>query len=441
MKIQAAEKRQQHHLFFKELVTFAVLFAALGLVVYFLFYQSIYHEMNQGLQWQKTQILKSTPNSRFNHLMQSHTQSSKNPVPPKDGPFRANLIVFNKNGKVINDPMLGERDYALLKDTRLVKNNLNRITSLTITSDGLTGHFKTLLIKVPKSNSNPLYAGRYVLIMKNIDADLQALQNFRDSLVTTLIIFWILAIAIAYLISRSGMKPIIQAWRKQRDFSGNAAHELRTPLTVIQNQLEYLLTKPKSRIMDEAEEVSTALDEVRHMQSLTNQLLMLARSDSNVIQLHRTDVDLQPWLEKVIKPYADIAGSQQKTLQSQIEIAGHGSFDPDLIRQVLTILLDNAIKYTPTNGTVTVTAKRIHDPLQHDTLHLQVADTGPGIADSEKPKVFDRFYRTDKSRNSKTGGNGLGLAIAKWIVTQHHGKINVKDNQPTGSIFNVTIPL
>ncbi len=81
---------------------------------------------------------------------------------------------------------------------------------------------------------------------------------------------------------------------------------------MIQNQLEYLLTKPKSRIMDEAEEVSTALDEVRHMQTLTNQLLMLARSDSNVIQLNQTDVDLQPWLEKSVKLYSDIATSQQK---------------------------------------------------------------------------------------------------------------------------------
>ncbi|GAT18104.1 two-component system sensor histidine kinase [Secundilactobacillus silagincola] len=444
MKGKTAEKHQQWQLFIKELVTFALLFAALGLVVYFLFYQSIYHEMNHGLQWQKNQIMQNSPVPRVNHLMGSEAQKAqkaKNQVPPKDGSFRANLVVFNKNGRVINDPMLGERDYDLLKNTQLIKRHLNRISNLSLTADGITGHFKTLLIKVPKSNPNPVYAGRYVLIMKNIDADLQALTNFRTALVTTLIIFWILAIAIAYFLSRSSMKPIILAWRKQRDFSGNAAHELRTPLTVIQNQLEYLLTKPKSRIMDEAEEVSTALDEVRHMQTLTNQLLMLARSDSNVIQLNQTDVDLQPWLEKSVKLYSDIATSQQKELKANIKVSGHGSFDPDLIRQVLTILLDNAIKYTPTNGTVTVNAKRIHDPLQHEALHLQVADTGPGIADSEKTKIFERFYRTDKSRNSKTGGNGLGLAIAKWIVTRHHGKINVKDNEPCGSVFNVTIPL
>lgn len=294
MKIQTAEKRQQWQLFIKGLVTFAVLFAALGLVVYFLFYHAIYHEMDQGFMWQKNQIMQNIPNPKANHLMGRDAQKSRNRVPPKDGPFRANLVIFNGKGHVINDPMLGQRDYDLLKNTRLIKSHLNRITNLTLSADGITGHFKTLLIKVPQSNSNPAFAGRYVLIMKNIDADLQALANFRTALATTLIIFWILAIAIAYLLSRSTMKPIILAWCKQRDFSGNAAHELRTPLTVIQNQLEYLLTKPKSRIMDEAEEVSTALDEVNHMQTLTSQLLLLARSDSNVIQLKRTDVDLRP---------------------------------------------------------------------------------------------------------------------------------------------------
>ncbi len=77
-------------------------------------------------------------------------------------------MVFNKNGRVINDAMLGERDYDLLKNTQLIKRHLNRISNLTLTADGITGHFKTLLIKVPKSNPNPVYAGRYVLIMKNI---------------------------------------------------------------------------------------------------------------------------------------------------------------------------------------------------------------------------------------------------------------------------------
>ncbi|MTV81734.1 HAMP domain-containing sensor histidine kinase [Secundilactobacillus folii] len=436
MKPKTPEKRQQRQLFWKELVTFALLFAALGLVVYFLFAKSVYRDINEGFEGQKIRILQNAPQPQINHLTGRAAQDAKNKNPSRGGPFRTNIVVFNKKGKVVNDAMLGEDNFNLLKKTKLVKSHLNRITETTLTVDGVTSHFKTLLIKVPATNPNPMYSGRYVLIMENVDADLLALSSFRRALITTLIIFWALAIAIAYLLSKSSMKPIINSWRKQRDFSANAAHELRTPLTVIQNQLEYLLTKPKARVMDEIDEVSTALDEVRHMQTLTNRLLMLARSDSNVIQLNKTDVDLAPWLTNILKPYSDIAMSQHKSFQSTIDLKGHGTLDPDLIHQVLTILLDNAIKYTPEHGTVSVKATKVRDNLQ-----LEVADTGAGVPDDEKGKIFDRFYRTDKSRNSKTGGNGLGLAIAQWIVSQHHGKILVRDHHPHGAVFVVSLPL
>lgn len=428
-KTKNPEFKQQLQLFIKELVTFALLFTALGLVVYFFFYQSVYRDIDRGFDGQKERILQNTPVPQLNHATGSNAMVGG---PSKSGPFRANIVVFNKKGKVVNSAMLGEDNYKLLKKTKLQKQNLNKITALTLTSDTVTSHFKVLLIKVPKSNLNPMYAGRYVLIMENVDTDLLALASFRNALITTLIIFWILAIAIAYLLSRSSMKPIIESWRKQRDFSSNAAHELRTPLTVIQNQLEYMLTKPKARVMDQIDEVSTALDEVRHMQTLTNRLLMLARSDSNEIQTNPTDVNLQEWLTQISGTYQDIATSQNKSFTTSIKAEGHGKLDADLIRQLLTILMDNAIKYTPEHGTVSIKATRVHE-----NLRIEVADTGAGIPDEDKAKVFDRFYRTDKSRNSKTGGNGLGLAIAKWIVDQHHGKIFVRDNHPNGAVFVV----
>ena len=111
------------------------------------------------------------------------------------------------------------------------------------------------------------------------------------------------------------------------------------------------------------------------------------------------------------------------------------NFDADLVRQLLVILLDNALKYTPSGGSINVSAK-----VNKKNLVFEISDTGRGIDDPKKEKIFDRFYRTDKSRNSKTGGNGLGLSIAKWIVDEHHGKISVYDNYPTGTIFNVVLP-
>lgn len=425
------EKRQQFQLFIKELVMFAILFATLGGVVYFFFHESVYRNIDQGLQGARTRILKNTPQGAFKRESGNHVQP-----PVTDAPFRADTIVFDSNGKILNAGWLGTRNYNLLKNSTLDKSQLNKIQEVTLSSGSVTSHFRTLLIKVPQSNTNPMYKGNYVLILENVDADLLAINSFRKALLVTLVFFWILAIAIAYFLSRSSMKPIIASWRRQRDFSANAAHELRTPLTVIQNQLEYMLTKPKDRVMDQVDEISTAMDEVKHMQILTNRLLMLARSDSGRVQINKQDIELKPWLDNVLKPYGEIANSQQKSFNTVVKVAGHAKLDADFIRQLLVILLDNAIKYTPVSGTVSVRVSQTHE-----NLHIEVADTGEGVADADKKRVFDRFYRTDKSRNSKTGGNGLGLAIASWIVTQHHGRIAVRDNHPKGAIFVVTLPI
>lgn len=434
MKKRDPQQKQQLTLFLKELVGFALLFAVLGVVVFFFFHQSIYKNIDQGLVSQKQSVLSNRKAPRFR--TGGGTAQSPAPAKPNNGdtPFRTNILVFNKKGQIINAQMLGNRIYNLFINTELEKSEVNKVREVTLMSTDNTLHyFRTLLIKVPKSNSNPIYAGNYVLILENIDTDLMAVNSFKRSLLITLFFFWIVAIAIAYFLSRSSMRPIMESWKRQRQFSANAAHELRTPLTVIQNQMEYMLTKPKTRIIDQVDPISTSLDEVRHLQTLTNRLLMLARSDSGTIEINKESVDLLPWFIQILKPYDDIAASQHKSMETILQAQGEGHLDKDLIRQLLIILLDNAIKYTPTGGTVTVVTV-----LVRDRLTIEVKDTGTGIPDADKKRIFERFYRSDKSRNSKTGGNGLGLAIAKWIVQQHAGTITVKDNHPKGTVFSVS---
>ncbi|KRM44295.1 HAMP domain-containing histidine kinase [Lentilactobacillus parafarraginis] len=432
------QRKQQLSLFAKELIGFALLFAVLGLVVNFLFQRSIYQNIDRGLEWQKNGVLTNRKPATFRSGRPAVNGQVPNQIPGQNTPFRTNILVFNSKGRIVNNTMLGNRLYDVFAGTRLDVSQVNKVGEMTLTSSDASVHyFRTLLIKVPKSNSNPMYAGRYVLILENIDSDLLAIHGFRKSLLTTLLVFWILAIGIAYFLSRSSMRPILASWNRQKQFSANAAHELRTPLTVIQNQMEYMLTKPKSQVIDQVEPISTSLDEVRHLQTLTNRLLTLARSDADIIQINRQSVNLQKWLEQLIKPYRDIAASQSKSLDDQIKVSGEGKLDPDLIRQLIIILLDNAIKYTPTGGTVTFAAEVVHE----SRLKLEVRDTGQGIADVDKKHVFERFYRSDKSRNAKTGGNGLGLAIAQWVVKEHHGTITVKDNHPKGTTFTVVLPI
>jgi len=427
------QTKQQRSFFIKELFAFALLFILLGFTVYSIFQNSVFQNINQGLVNQRTQILnnESQPTIKINP-----NKGTANISPSIGGPFRSTTIVFNSKGIIINKPMLGNHFYSLIKNIQLDKTQTDKVYDMTIGSQNFTSHFRTLLVKVPKSNPNPLYAGNYAMIVENVDADLLALKSFERAILITIIFFWILAISIAYFLSRSSMKPILTSWKKQRDFSANAAHELRTPLTVIQNQLEFMLTKPNDKILDQAEKISTSLNSVNQLQTLTAHLLTLSRSDADTVQVNMQSQLLEPFFKEVITPYQDVAASQSKTLTVAIDDPGAGVFDSGLMRQLIVILVDNGLKYSPKDGTIGVSVNRIKD-----TLTIKVSDNGPGIPNEDKKRVFDRFYRTDKSRNSKTGGNGLGLAIASTIVKQHHGKIAVHDNQPRGSIFEVSIPL
>jgi two-component system sensor histidine kinase CiaH len=437
IKPRTFENKQRWGLFFKILLSFAILFLVLGGVIYFFFQRSIYQNIDSGLNNQKRQIMTDKKAPQFRRTQTGRRPQREQAPPANTAQFRTMTVVYNKKGQVINSNEF-LNGLTIFTKIPLEKSKVNKKETMTLyTGNTQTSnhYFRKLLVKVPKENANTMYAGRYVLLLENIDSELLAINSFRKSLMITLASFWILAIAIAYYLSRQNMKPILRSWKRQQEFSSNAAHELRTPLTVIQNQMEFLLTKPRDQVMDHAVEVSTTLDEVKHMKVLSSQLLTLARSDSGMIQINKQEVDIEPWLNKVIQPFGEIADSQNKVLNTNLLAQGRVNFDADLVRQLLVILLDNALKYTPSGGSINVSAK-----VNKKNLVFEISDTGRGIDDPEKEKIFDCFYRTDKSRNSKTGGNGLGLSIAKWIVDEHHGKISVYDNYPTGTIFKVVLP-
>jgi two-component system sensor histidine kinase CiaH len=297
-------------------------------------------------------------------------------------------------------------------------------------------NFRTKLIKVSKNNNDPNYAGNYVMIVQNIDNQMTSLQNFERILIISFGIFWLISLVLSYFLSRITMRPIIKSWKQQSEFVNDAAHELRTPLAIIQGKMEYMLTKPNNTILDEAESISVSLDEVSRLNSLTNSLLDLARADaaSNKLEFKVTQPDY--FLPDPIKPFTDIIESQDKHFVIDIKEKVNLNVDRDKIKQLLIILLDNAIKYTPTGGTISIS-----DKTDGGKYYFTIADTGVGISDDDKKKIFGRFYRVDKSRTKATGGHGLGLSIAQQIVHTHHGKIFVEDNQPKGSKFIVELPI
>ncbi len=222
------------------------------------------------------------------------------------------------------------------------------------------------------------------------------------------------------------------AYAAQRRFVADASHELRAPLTTIKGNLEFLLRAPDLPPAERTEALADALAEASRMGRLVNDLLALARADSGQ-QLNPQPVALANLLADLWQESLPRAGGVQLTLGRLDDVMVWG--DPDRLRQLAVILIDNALKYTPAGGRVEISLLR-----RRDCAELRVADTGIGIDPEDLPHIFARFFRADKARARDDGGVGLGLAIAKAVVDLHGGTIEAASTPGQGSVFTVTLP-
>ncbi|MFD1672702.1 sensor histidine kinase [Agrilactobacillus yilanensis] len=428
LKIKDSAKKQRLFLFLGEFISFSVLFVILGLVIFNIFKTSVYRNIDQTLDQEKQSVL-TQPKQKAKPIQPMPT--GKKPPNPDNQPFKAIQLIYNNKGKIINKLNLGERNYYYLQDLKLHKSSVNKKQTIQTNN----GTFRTLLIKVSAKNKNKMYAGHYVLILQNIDGELQSLNAFIKALSIAIGIFWLLALIFSYGLSYWSMRPILRAWQRQKEFTADAAHELRAPLAVIQSQQEYLLTKPDQVIMDVADEISETLNEIKRLQTLTDNLLVLARTDVDQMSVQKQITTDLTWLSTLAGTYQEIASSQQKALTYQIDEQVTLKIDVKLIKQLVIILLNNALQYTNSHDSIWISGVT-----KENYYELTVGDSGLVISDGDKRKIFDRFYRADAARNKYTGGNGLGLTIAQWIVRQHHGTIKVEDVHPKGACFIIRLP-
>ena len=264
----------------------------------------------------------------------------------------------------------------------------------------------------------------------------QPLATFRTIMILCMIVFWILSIGISYYLSSLSMRPIILSWRRQKEFVENASHELRTPLTIIQNSLEHLFTKPNHTIIEESESIAQSLSETRRLTGLTSDLLTIARNDSDQQLLSKQMINTQEYIEQLVKPFQEMATIDGKEFILHNDATLEVPIDEKKIHQVLVILLDNALKYTNPEDKIILDSS-----VNHKEWLIHVKNTGPSISEEDQARIFDRFYREDQSRAKETGGYGLGLAIAKQVIEQHHGQISVSNYLPQGVDFKVQLPL
>jgi len=231
------------------------------------------------------------------------------------------------------------------------------------------------------------------------------------------------------------IKRLHDSFAQVRQFSADASHELRTPLTIMRGEIELSLRSPKTpeeyrRVLE------SSLEEILRMASIIENLMTLAKADQGLYQAHFTEVNLAQLVSEIYDDSEMLAEPKhiRVTLQQNTPITIVG--DKVRLRQLFLNLIDNAVKYTPEGGAVTLTVER-----QNGNALFRVEDTGIGIPPQDIDRVFDRFYRVEKARSRELGGTGLGLSIAKWIAELHRGTITVQSELDKGSTFTVHLPI
>ena len=239
----------------------------------------------------------------------------------------------------------------------------------------------------------------------------------------------------SWVLAGRSLRPAQLAWERQQVFVANASHELRTPLTLMRAGAEVVQRSLPGADADQQAILADVIQECDYMSRLVEDLLLLSRLDAGGLVLERRAVDLPDLIAEVQRQVGRLAAARGSTLVAE-PVAGTVLGDPIRLRQVLLIVLDNALRYTSPGGTIRLTGR-----LQGRQVQITVTDTGPGIAPAHLPHVFDRFYRTDAARQAASGGTGLGLAIAKALVEAHHGQIGVESAEGQGTRVTVTLPL
>lgn len=342
--------------------------------------------------------------------------------------------VITPNGKILDgDESFPDLRKDILKIIRKWIPKNEEVRRETIKVQG--GKTISLLLSGKSVFKNGIYIGT-IYTGTNITMQIYIVKTLLIILILISLVFIGLSALLGYYMSGKAMVPIVRSFQKQKEFVANASHELRTPISIFQSSLEVIEAEEVEKMSEFSLQILYDMkDEVKRMTKLINDLLLLARSDADVVQLNQEWFVLEPMISELIRKCHPLAEQKNieflTNIQENITIFG----DKERIKQLLFILLDNALKYNVENGQVRMNIWR-----EAESIKMEVSDTGIGIPLEHQHRIFERFYRVDKARSRQHEGNGIGLSIAQWIVDAHGGTISVQSEEGKGSCFIVTLP-
>lgn len=438
---EVLKKKLLKHIIYN-LIGFSIIFIIFGIFIFFLVSSITYSAVNNALYESKKQITELDSekislildfndfkeNVRVDWIQEAIKKYQDTLLTNKIVNPNVIVILRDTDGNIVNREELKRfEDYI---QGIPFNNNLDKIYELVV---GDTYYYRGINFEFDGKN---YIEDRYVQLLINIDSERALVNSYFQIISASVVVGLVCSMFASYILSKNTLKPLEENLRRQTEFVQNVSHELRTPLTIIQAKQELLLQEPNSKIIDKSEDIILILNETQRLSKLIKDLMLLSRADSNQITIQKENVNIDEYIKDVIMPYKEIAEMQEKKFKLDLNYKEDIDLDTNKIYQLMIILLDNAIKYTNTKDTIEIKTYLSKD----NKCVIEIIDTGIGISDEGLKRIFERFYREDQARNRETGGSGLGLSLANYIVSAHNGTIKATHNQPKGTIFTVKLP-
>lgn len=436
--------------FLRYFMIFTLIFISMTLIIFHVMRATMYRNVDANFQeflkqpesiiafeLEREKLVAVETRVQIEDNRKTIVQSKKQYEQPKLGEqFRLNsnyhIVLYDAEGNVVNNLDLPTKWIAYEFITSDTKQSIEQSVQ-TIFGDTETYRMMKVAVSSDELTIEKDSEIAYAALLVNTTQIRESITHYEQIVLGVMFAFWLISIGASLYLAKLSMKPLLLSIQKQKEFVENASHELRTPLAVLQNRLEQLFRKPEATIMDSSESIASSLEEVRNMRLLTTNLLNLARRDDG-LQVELAAVSPE-FIAGILTNFEIIAQENTRRLQIENQITNPIVTDKVLLKQVMTILFDNALKYTEEGGNIF-----IQTSIKDRYILYRISDDGLGISDVHKKKIFDRFYRVDKARTRQKGGFGLGLSLAQQIVISLNGSISVRDNYPKGTIFEVRIP-
>ncbi|WP_312470408.1 HAMP domain-containing sensor histidine kinase [Neobacillus sp.] len=409
-------KKTKRRLVILNALVFFILQNTFGALIYFYTYYSLYHQVDQNILEKK------------NHLLHERERMGTELNQEREENHRLVYLLWGKGNK-LNQVIPSNSITHVGTDRFSQLLNKEGLQSTTIGTESY--RFINISVSTYK-NYSPV---QKIQVVYNLKRENEMLSHLLMVIGFGSLLSVFIAILAGIYLANKALIPIKMSWEKQQQFVADASHELRTPLSVMKLNLEHLFRHPDHSVEQESETIHQAIQEINYLSKMASDLLTLARSDSNQLQLIQETIQLDEILHQAVKDFKTLAILKNIQLTADIHpIKMIG--DKERLKQLFVILLDNALKYTKENGTISIKGS-----VKNSRTIIEISDTGIGIPKEDLPYIFDRYYRGDKSRTRHLEGAGLGLSIARWIIQSHSGKIRIMSKEGEGTHVLVSLPL